>query len=64
MPEIQVGLHMGFEISWVAYGASMFQSKSSDSTKKKKNKPMQQQPALNAILMHTPAMILRHFAYR
>lgn len=32
MPEIQVGLHMGFEISWVAYGASMFQSKSSDST--------------------------------
>lgn len=33
MPEIQVGLHMGFEISWVAYGASMFQSRSSDSTK-------------------------------
>lgn len=65
MPETQVDLHMGFEISWVAYGASMFQSKSPDSTtttkKKGKKTPVQQQPVLNAILMCTPEMILRHF---
>lgn len=39
MPDAQVGLHMGFEISWVAYGASMFQSKSSNSTTTTTNNP-------------------------